>query len=65
MLLRHDAATNLRSVDKQEHEDPSTHVQYAQTDTIRQTDCPLVPIENDVSPMVLLANMHLMILMTE
>ena len=36
-----------------------THVQYTQTDTIRQTDGPLVPmvrlvpIENDVIPMVL------------
>ena len=37
----------------------STHVQYTQTDTIRQTHCPLVPIENDVIPMVLLVNMHL------
>ena len=43
----------------------STHVQYAQTDTIRQTDGPLVPmvglvpIEKDVIPMVLLVNMHL------
>ena len=42
-----------------------THVQYTQTDTIRQTDSPLVPmvrlvpIENDVIPMVLLVNMHL------
>ena len=42
-----------------------THVQYTQTDTIRQTDGPLVPmvrlvpIENDVIPMVLLVNMHL------
>ena len=33
-----------------------THVQYTQTDTIRQTDGPLVPIENDVIPMVLLVN---------
>ena len=71
MLLGHDAATNLRSVDTQEHDDPQNHVQYTQTDTIRQTDCPLVPmvrlvpIENDVSPMVLLVNMHLMIVMTE
>ena len=37
-----------------------THVQYTQTDTIRQTDGPLVPMvrlvptENDVIPMVLL-----------
>ena len=36
-----------------------THVQYTQTDTIRQTDGPLVPIETDVIPMVLLVNMHL------
>ena len=42
-----------------------THVQYTQTDTIRQTDGPLVPmvglvpIENDVISMVLLVNMHL------
>ena len=42
-----------------------THVQYTQTDTIRQTDGPLVPmvglvpIEKDVIPMVLLVNMHL------
>ena len=42
-----------------------THVQYTQTDTIRQTDVPLVPmvrlvpIENDVIPMVLLVNVHL------
>ena len=42
----------------------STHVQYAQTDTIRQTNgllvpmVRLVPIENDVIPMVLLVNMH-------
>ena len=41
------------------------HVQYTQTDTIRQTDGPLVPIvqlvpiETDVIPMVLLVNMHL------
>ena len=40
-------------------------VQYTQTDTIRQTDGPLVPmvrlvpIENDVIPMVLLVNVHL------
>ena len=27
-------------------------------DTIRQTDGPLVPIEKDVIPMVLLVNMH-------
>ena len=40
----------------------STHVQYTQTDTIRQTDGPLVPmvpIEKGVIPMVLLVNMHL------
>ena len=43
----------------------STHVQYTQTDTIRQTDGPLVPmvrlvpIETDVIPLVLLVNMHL------
>ena len=39
-----------------------THVQYLQTDTIRQTDGPLVPmvpIEKGVIPMVLLVNMHL------
>ena len=42
-----------------------THVQYTQTDTIRQTDGPsvpmvrLVPIENDVIPMVLLVNVRL------
>ena len=42
-----------------------THVQYTQTDTIRQTHGPLVPmvglvpIEKDVIPMVLLVNMHL------
>ena len=42
-----------------------THVQYTQTDTIRQTDGPLVPmvrlvpIETDVIPVVLLVNMHL------
>ena len=39
-----------------------THVQYIQTDTIRQTDGPLVPmvpIEKAVIPMVLLVNMHL------
>ena len=42
-----------------------THVQYTQTDTIRQTDGPLVPMvrlvpkENDVIPVVLLVNMHL------
>ena len=44
---------------------PSTHVQYAQTDTIRQTDGPLVPmvrlvpIEKHPIPMVLLVHMHL------
>ena len=42
-----------------------THVQYTQTDTIRQTDGPsvpmerLVPIENDVIPVVLLVNARL------
>ena len=42
-----------------------THVQNTQTDTVRQTDCPLVPmvrlvpIENDVIPMVVLVNVHL------
>ena len=42
----------------------STHVKYTQTDTIRQTDGPLVPmvglvpIEKDVIQMVLLVNMH-------
>ena len=42
-----------------------THVQYTQTNTIRQTDgssvpmVRLVPIENDVIPMVLLVNVHL------
>ena len=42
-----------------------THVQYTQTDTIRQTDgssvpmVRLVPIKNDVIPMVLLVNVHL------
>ena len=42
-----------------------THVQYTQTDTIRQTDGPLVPmvrlvpIEKHPIPMVLLVNMHL------
>ena len=41
-----------------------THVQYTLTDTIRQTNGPLapmvrlVPIENDVIPMVVLVNMH-------
>ena len=45
--------------------DVSTHVQYTQPDTTRQTDGPLVPmvglvpIEKDVIPMVLLVNMHL------
>ena len=45
--------------------DVSTHVQYTQTDTTRQTDGPLVPmvglvpIEKDLIPMVLLVNMHL------
>ena len=44
---------------------PNTHVQYTQTDTIRETDGPLVPmvrlvpIENDVIPMVLSVNVHL------
>ena len=43
----------------------STHVQYTTTDTIRQTDGPLVPmvrlvpIEKHPIPMVLLVNMHL------
>ena len=43
----------------------TTHVQYTQTDTIRQTDGPLVPmvrlvpIQNDFIPMALLVNMHL------
>ena len=43
----------------------NTHDQYRQTDTIRQTDGPLVPmvglvpIGKDVIPMVLLVNMHL------
>ena len=43
----------------------STHVQYTQTDTIRQTECPLVPmvrlvpIEKHPIPMVLLVHMHL------
>ena len=43
----------------------STHVQYTQTDTIRQTDGPLVPmvrlvpIEKHPIPMVLLVHMHL------
>ena len=42
-----------------------THIQYTQTDTIRRTNGPLVPmvglvpIEKDVIPMVLLVNMHL------
>ena len=42
-----------------------THVQYTQTDTIRQTDGPLVPmvrlvpIEKHPIPMVLLVHMHL------
>ena len=42
-----------------------THVQYTQTDTIRQTDGPLVPMvrlvpmEKHPIPMVLLVNMHL------
>ena len=31
---------------------------YTKTDTIRQTDGPLVPIEYDVIPMVLLVNMY-------
>ena len=45
--------------------DRSTHVQYTQTDTIRQTDGPLVPmirlvpIEKHPIPMVLLVNMYL------
>ena len=43
----------------------STHVQYTQTDTIRQTDGPLVPmvrlvpIEKHPIPMVLFVHMHL------
>ena len=37
----------------------NTHVQYTQTDMIRQTDGPLVPIQNDVIPRALLVNMHL------
>ena len=43
----------------------ATHVQYTQTDTIRQTDGPLVPmvrlvpIEKHPIPMVLLVNMLL------
>ena len=43
----------------------STHVQYTQTDTIRQTNGPLVPmvrlvpIEKHPIPMVVLVNMHL------
>ena len=43
----------------------TTHVQYTQTDTIRQTDGPLVPmvrlvpIEKYPIPMVLLVHMHL------
>ena len=42
-----------------------THVQYTQTDTIRQTNGPLVPIvrlvpiETGVIPVVLLVNLHL------
>ena len=46
-------------------DDLYTHVQYTQTETIRQTDGPLVPmvrlvpIENDVIPMVLLVNVQL------
>ena len=42
-----------------------THVQNTQTDTVRQTDGPLVPMvrlvptENDVIPMVVLVNVHL------
>ena len=41
---------------------PPTHVQYTQTDTIRQIDGPMVrsaPIEKDVIPIVLLVNMQL------
>ena len=40
-------------------------MRYTQTDTMRQTDGPLVPmvglvpIQKDVIPMVLLVNMHL------
>ena len=43
---------------------PYTHVQYTQTDTIRQTDGPLVPmvrlvpIEKHPIPIVLLVNVH-------
>ena len=43
----------------------TTHVQYTQMDTIRQTDGPLVPmvrlvpIEKHPIPMVLLVHMHL------
>ena len=43
----------------------TTHVQYTQPDTIRQTDGPLVPMarlvpmEKHPIPMVLLVNMHL------
>ena len=42
-----------------------THVQYTQTDTIRQTDGPLVPMvrlvpmEKHPIPVVLLVTMHL------
>ena len=41
-----------------------THVQYTQTDTIRQNGplvpmVGLIPIEKDVIPVVLLVNMHL------
>ena len=47
------------------NEKENTHVQYTQTDTIRQTDgllvpiVRLVPIEKHPIPMVLLVNMHL------
>ena len=59
-----DNQPNAKALDKIPHE-LHTHVQYTQTDTIRQTDGPLVPMvglvptEKDVIPMVLLVNMHL------
>ena len=49
------ALTLLLSVATESH----THVQYTQTDTIRQTDGPMVPIEKHPIPMVLLVHMHL------
>ena len=55
------ALTLLLSVATESH----THVQYTQTDTIRQTDGPmvpmvrLVPIEKHPIRMVLLVHMHL------